>query len=349
MADFNARPESLNVEQIMDQIRARIREKRGVDYEEQQIQELAKAKLDQLLDPRSVQTDLLDRLKKLQPSFEAPQLPSYEFEDTTLFESTRGPLRTIRRLLNPILKLFFNPNPLIGALHTQAKLNAMYADREAKRDAMRLAGDQLHYQILHNLLLEMTRATLEVKNLRMRVESIGSRLEFNERRTRGLESAAFPMGSDRSSERSDRPDRSDRSERSDRPDRSDRSERSDRQDRSDRPPPRTPPPAPPAAQPAGSIGSAAAAPAPSPTLPQGTGQPGDGAASRSRRRRRRRGRRGGGQPGPGAPPPSSDTAAAADAPPAKDDLDNFGGAESHPSEAELPSSAPDADGDDDPQ
>jgi hypothetical protein len=123
MADFNARPESLNVEQIMDQIRARIREKRGVDYEEQQIHELAKAKLDQLLDPRSVQTDLLDRLKKLQPSFEAPQLPSYEFEDTTLFDSTRGPLRTIRRLLNPILKLFFNPNPLIGALHTQAKLN----------------------------------------------------------------------------------------------------------------------------------------------------------------------------------------------------------------------------------
>jgi len=101
MADFNARPESLNVEQIMDQIRTRIREKKGVDYEEQQIQELAKAKLDQLLDPRSVQTDLLDRLKKLQPSFEAPQLPSFEFEDTTLFDSTRGLLRTIRRLLQP--------------------------------------------------------------------------------------------------------------------------------------------------------------------------------------------------------------------------------------------------------
>src|SRR4030095_10282269 len=95
MADFNARPESLNVEQIMDQIRARIREKKGVDYEEQQIHELAKAKLDQLLDPRSVQTDVLDRLKKLQPSFEAPQLPSYEFEKTTLFDSPPGRRRII--------------------------------------------------------------------------------------------------------------------------------------------------------------------------------------------------------------------------------------------------------------
>jgi len=316
MADFNARPESLNVEQIMDQIRARIREKKGVDYEEQQIHELAKAKLDQLLDPRSVQTDLLDRLKKLQPSFEAPQLPSYEFEDTTLFDSTRGPLRTIRRLLNPILKLFFNPNPLIGALHTQAKLNAMYADREAKRDAMRLAGDQLHYQILHNLLLEMTRATLEVKNLRMRVESIGSRLEFNERRTRGLESAAFAMGSEKGAVR----------------------------------PPRTPPPVPAPPQP---VGSAAPSPGPSPMMPQSSGQPADSSASRSRRRRRRRGRRGAGQPGPGVPAPSpaaspapaQETGASADGPPVKDDLETFGGAASHPSEAEIPSSAPDADDD----
>jgi len=32
MADFNIRSDSVNVEQIMEQIRARIREKRGVDY-----------------------------------------------------------------------------------------------------------------------------------------------------------------------------------------------------------------------------------------------------------------------------------------------------------------------------
>jgi hypothetical protein len=37
MADFSVRSDSVNVEQIMEQIRARIREKRGVDYTEQQI------------------------------------------------------------------------------------------------------------------------------------------------------------------------------------------------------------------------------------------------------------------------------------------------------------------------
>src|SRR5262245_41819485 len=206
MPDFHARNDSVNVEQIMEQIRSRIREKRGVDYEDQQVQELAKGKLEQLLDPRNVQSDLLDRLKKLQPSFEAPQLPSYEFEDSTMFESTRGLLRSIRRLLNPILKLFFNPNPLIAALPTQARLNAMYADREAKRDAMRLAGEQLYYQVLHNLLIETTRTGLEVKNLRMRLESIGSRLEFNERRARALESAvALPASGAARRHRAPRP------------------------------------------------------------------------------------------------------------------------------------------------
>src|ERR1051325_10014418 len=40
MPDFNVRSDSINVEQIMEQIRARIREKRGVDYTEQEIREL---------------------------------------------------------------------------------------------------------------------------------------------------------------------------------------------------------------------------------------------------------------------------------------------------------------------
>src|SRR6185503_1662095 len=119
MPDFNIRSDSVNVEQIMDQIRARIREKRGVDYTEQQIHELANVKLEKFLDPRSVRSDLLDRFRSLQPAYEPPALPNYEFGEATLFESHRGPLRFIRQLLLPILKLFFNPNPLIQALHIQ--------------------------------------------------------------------------------------------------------------------------------------------------------------------------------------------------------------------------------------
>ncbi len=314
MPDFNARTDSVNVEQIMDQIRDRIREKRGVDYEEQQVQELARNKLEQLLDPRSVQSDVLDRLKKLQPSYEAPQLPSYEFEDTTLFDSHRGLLRFMRRLLNPILKLFFNPNPLIGALHTQSRLNAMYAEREAKRDAMRLAGEQLYYQVLQNLLLEMSRTSIEVKSLRMRLESIGSRLEFNERRARDLESAiAFPI--ERAADR----------------------------------PARVASPVTPAAQP---HVPQPAAPAASGGAPQGgPGQPADGSGQRSRRRRRRRGRRGGGGPVPATagmaatPGSAPSDAAAPEMTSARDDLENFSGAAAHPSEPEIPppASPPDAD------
>jgi hypothetical protein len=64
----------------------------------------------------------------------------------------------------------------------------MYAEREAKREAARHAFDQLHYEVMHNLVLETTRLGIEVKNLKMRVESLTSRLEFNERRARALES-----------------------------------------------------------------------------------------------------------------------------------------------------------------
>ena len=52
MADFNVRADAVDVEQIMRQIRGRIRDKRGVDYTEEQIQELAKVKLEKFLDPK---------------------------------------------------------------------------------------------------------------------------------------------------------------------------------------------------------------------------------------------------------------------------------------------------------
>ena len=63
MPDFNVRSDSVNVEEIMEQIRARVREKRGVDYTEQQIRELAAVKLEKFLDPRGVRSDLLDQFR----------------------------------------------------------------------------------------------------------------------------------------------------------------------------------------------------------------------------------------------------------------------------------------------
>ncbi len=173
MADFSVRSDSVDVEQIMAQIRSRIRERRGVDYTEEEIRELANVKLEKFLDPRGVRSDLLEQFRRKR---ESSLPPNFEFEDTTLFETHRGLLRFMRKLLRPILKLFFNPNPLIEALHIQSKLNAQQA-----------ALEPLYYEVIHNLVLETTRLGIEVKNLRMRVESMSSRLDFDERRARALE------------------------------------------------------------------------------------------------------------------------------------------------------------------
>lgn len=173
MTDFSVRSDNVDVEQIMRQIRSRIREKRGVDYTEEEIRELANVKLEKFLDPRGVRSDLLEQFRRKR---EASLPPNFVFEDTTLFETHRGFLRFMRRLLRPILKLFFNPNPLIEALHIQSKLNAQQA-----------ALEPLYYEVIHNLVLETTRLGIEVKNLKMRVESMSSRVDFDERRARALE------------------------------------------------------------------------------------------------------------------------------------------------------------------
>ena len=79
MADFNVRSDSINVEQIMEQIRSRIRDKRGVDYTEQQIRDLAAVKLDKFLDPRGVRSDMLEEFRRLRPPSDPPVRPNYVF------------------------------------------------------------------------------------------------------------------------------------------------------------------------------------------------------------------------------------------------------------------------------
>ena len=174
MTDFNIRSDNVDVEQIMRQIRARIRDKRGVDYTEEEVRELANVKLEKFLDPKGVRSDLLQQYRASRETADAPR--NFAFEDTTLYASSRPLLRAFRRLLNPVLKLFFNPNPMIEALHIQSRLNDSYNRSEA-----------LYYELVHNLVIETTRLGLEVKNLKMRLESMASRLDFDERRARALE------------------------------------------------------------------------------------------------------------------------------------------------------------------
>jgi hypothetical protein len=190
MAEFNIRSDSVDVEQIMRQIRSRIREKRGVDYTEEQVRELATVRLEKFLDPKNLRSDLLEQFRKSRPALRAeprPVIPPYTFDDQTLFASHRGALRFIRKLLKPLLKLFFNPNTLNQVLHAQAQFNVDMLKRDEHRKIERAEWNVLYYEVLHNLVLETTRMSIEVKNLSMRVESLSSRLDFSERRVRALE------------------------------------------------------------------------------------------------------------------------------------------------------------------
>jgi hypothetical protein len=181
MSDFSIKSDNVDVEQIMRQIRARIREKRGVDYTEDEIRELANVKLEKFIDPKGVRSNLLEEYRRV--STPEPPAPNFAFGEDTLYETHRAPIRWLRALLRPFLKLLFNPNPLVQALHIQAELNQKAAQRNARREQL----DALHYEVIHNLVVELTRTGIEVKSLKMRLESMASRLDFDERRARALE------------------------------------------------------------------------------------------------------------------------------------------------------------------
>jgi hypothetical protein len=194
MTEFNVKSDAVDVDEIMKQIRTRIREKRGVDYTEEQIRELATVKLEKFLDPKNLRSDLLEQFRRSRPAVPSeptPIEPPYDFSDETIYETHRGPLRFMRKLLNPLLKLLFNPNPLIHVLHKQSEFNVDLLKREQRRriefEKSRAEWNALYYEVLHNLVLETTRSGIEIKNLKMRLEALASRLDFSERRVRALE------------------------------------------------------------------------------------------------------------------------------------------------------------------
>ena len=199
--------DQVDVEQIMRDIRGRIAQRQGIDLSNQQIQDLAARRLESILDPRAIKPSLLDGLRRgaAAPAGVAekiPNEPTFSFEDTTIYDSHRGALRFIRRLLNPLLKLLFNPNPLIRALHLQANLNVETAERNAERDRRQTEWNALHFEIIQRIVTEVSRVSLELQALSMRVEALGARVDFNDRRVGHLEGSAHrarPQGRPESS------------------------------------------------------------------------------------------------------------------------------------------------------
>ena len=149
MSDLNVKSDSVDVEQIMKQIRSRIREKRGSDYTETELQQLASAKFEQFADPSGLRSDLLEQFRK-------------RGDEPSTYHRHRGFRRLLLMMVHPVLKR---------------------VQKQVMSDL------NLYFEIIHNLVIEVTKLGIENHNLKMKVESLSSRLDFDERRGRALEGA----------------------------------------------------------------------------------------------------------------------------------------------------------------
>jgi hypothetical protein len=160
--------DGVDVEAVMAEIRERIAEKkrRGLLTDEE-VREIAERPLHPVLDAHDFRSRLLAELLADRRRW------GYAFSPESVYGSSRGlagrVLETVRRLLNPVQKLFWNPNPMISALSRQSDLNQSYV------------------HLIHNLAEELTRVNLDVQDLRNRILQLQGRLELHARREKALE------------------------------------------------------------------------------------------------------------------------------------------------------------------
>jgi hypothetical protein len=164
---FEIKSADVDVEAIMRSIRKRIEEKKQGLYTEDEIREIASHRLDAVLDAHDFNSDFITDFRS------QPARWNFQFGADEVYRSSRGALgralEAIRRLLRPVQKLFWNPNPMIAALSRQSDLNAYYV------------------HLLHNLAVEVTKLNLEVQDLKNRNLQLQGRLEFQVRREKTLE------------------------------------------------------------------------------------------------------------------------------------------------------------------
>lgn len=164
---FEIKADGVDVERIRQAIQEEIARKKGDLYTDEELQALAERGLDAVLQGGELRGDLLEEFRARDGQW------NYSFDTETVYRSSRGlvgqVLETLRRVLRPIQKLFWNPNPMISALSRQADLNRYYV------------------HLLHNLVLEMSRLNLEVQELRNRNLQLVGRVEMLARREKTLE------------------------------------------------------------------------------------------------------------------------------------------------------------------
>jgi hypothetical protein len=171
----------------MANIRKKIGEKRKGLYTEEEVREIAEMKLDAVLDANEFNNDFVTAFRERDAQW------NFSFSPETIYASSRGVsgsiIRMARKVLDPILKLFFNPNPIISALSRQSDLNRYYM------------------LLLHNMALEMTKMNLEMTHLKTRLRATGIRIDLQSRREKVLEEMSTSRQGSSSAAGNDSPSR----------------------------------------------------------------------------------------------------------------------------------------------
>jgi hypothetical protein len=164
---FEVRADGVDLQRLLAEVYRRIEERKTGLYTEEELRFIAERPLEPVLTGRELRADLGLEFGSRDTQW------NFSFDPETLYRSSRGlvgrALENARRLLRPVQKLFWNPNPMISALSRQSDLNRFYV------------------QLLHNLVLELSRLSLELQELRNRNLQLGGRLEALERREKTLE------------------------------------------------------------------------------------------------------------------------------------------------------------------
>jgi hypothetical protein len=165
---FEVKADGVDVERLLADVHNRVEERRKAGlYTDEELRFIAERALEEVLTGRDLRADLVEEFRSRDSQW------NFAFDEETLYRSSRGlvgrALEASRRLLRPVQKLFWNPNPLIAALSRQSDLN------------------RFSVHLLHNLVLELSRLNLEVQELRNRNLQVTGRLEALARREKTLE------------------------------------------------------------------------------------------------------------------------------------------------------------------
>ena len=186
MSELPARPDPVDVERIMEQIRARVEER-------------SRRETQTAAEPER------DRAAAV-----LPPSASFAFDGDSIYWSSRRRgvgrvLYAVRKLLAPLVKFVFNVDPMVTALAVQTRRNteqAAFDHNVARRLAAREQQDVVSQQALQSLTAGMERLAADMKSHRTLVESVAERLDALER-SRTREHEPRPHGGRPADERAD--------------------------------------------------------------------------------------------------------------------------------------------------